>query len=39
MANTIDFLRVATDVQYAATLTSEELASVAGSPEWLQMVA
>jgi len=39
MANTIDFLRVATDVQYAATLTPEELASVAGSPEWLQMVA
>src|SRR5260370_37337942 len=39
MATTIDFLRVATDVQYAATLTPEELASVAGSPEWLQMVA
>src|SRR5438445_91242 len=39
MANTIDFLRVATDVQYAATLTPEELASIAGSPEWLQMVA
>src|SRR5712691_13430035 len=39
MAHTIDFLRVATDVQYAATLTPEELASVAGSAEWLQMVA
>jgi CO/xanthine dehydrogenase Mo-binding subunit len=39
MANTIDFLRVATDVQYAAALTQEELASVAQSPEWLQMVA
>ena len=39
MAITIDFLRVATDVQYAATLTPEELASVAGSAEWLQMVA
>src|SRR5712691_3427729 len=39
MAHTIDFLRVATDVQYAATLTPEELASVAQSPEWLQMVA
>src|SRR5882762_883941 len=39
MANTIDFLRVATDVQYAAALTPEELASVAQSPEWLQMVA
>ncbi len=39
MATTIDFLRVATDVHYAASLTPEELASVAGAPEWLQMVA
>src|SRR3981081_2855667 len=39
MATTIDFLRVATDAQYAAGLTPEELASVAHSPEWLQMVA
>ena len=39
MATTIDFLRVATDAQYAAGLSPEELASVAQSPEWLQMVA
>src|SRR5437899_3772286 len=39
MATTIDFLRVATDAQYAAGLTPEELASVAQSPEWAQMMA
>src|SRR4051794_38561561 len=35
----IDLLRVATDKAYAASLTPEEIATIAGSPEWLQMVA
>src|SRR5713101_9914336 len=37
--STIDLLRVATDAQYAASLTPEQLASVGHSAEWQQMVA
>src|SRR5439155_907444 len=37
--STIDLLRVATDAQYAASLTPEELANVGHSAEWQQMVA
>src|SRR5437868_5811065 len=37
--STIDLLRVATDAQYAASLTPEELASIGHSAEWQQMVA
>jgi len=40
MATTsIDLLRVAVDAQYAASLTPEEMASVAHSAEWAQMMA
>jgi CO/xanthine dehydrogenase Mo-binding subunit len=39
MVRTIDALRVAQDTRYAASLTTEEWASVAHSPEWLQLVA
>jgi len=39
MPNTIDVLRVATDAKYAASLSPEEWASVAQSPEFRQMAA
>lgn len=39
MATRIDVLRVAQDPTYAASLTPEELAHLASSPEWLQLVA
>ena len=39
MATRIDVLRVATDAQYAASLTPEEWATVAYSPEFQQMAA
>src|SRR5215471_3655812 len=40
MATTsIDLLRVAVDAQYAASLTPEEMADVAHSAEWAQMMA
>jgi len=39
MPNTIDALRVATDAKYAASLSPEEWASVAQSPEFRQMAA
>jgi hypothetical protein len=39
MARTIDALRVAQDIHYAASLTAEEWAGVAQSPDWIQMVA
>ena len=39
MATTIDVLRLTQDARYAATLTAEEWASVAQSPEFVQMAA
>ena len=39
MATRIDVLRVATDAEYAASLSSEEWASVAYTPEFQQMAA
>jgi CO/xanthine dehydrogenase Mo-binding subunit len=39
MTRTIDALRVATDAQYAASLSQEEWATVALSPDFQQMVA
>jgi len=36
---TFDLLRVATDAQYAASLTPEELATIGHSAEWQQMLA
>src|SRR5216684_2210087 len=39
MPTTIDALRVATDAKYAASLSPEEWASVAHSPEFLQMAS
>ncbi len=39
MPTNIDVLRVATDAKYAASLSPEEWASVAQSPEFRQMVA
>src|SRR5229473_4582684 len=39
MTRTIDALRVATDAQYAASLSQEEWATLAHSPDFQQMMA